>query len=167
MSEAAQQSTASPLTTRFDGPAPEWSIGRDMVRRGLLAGPIIVALCAVIWGGDGLWSSLYGVAIVLVNFALSAALIAVGARISLAVMMGAVLFGYLIRLGLIFAAVWFVQDESWISFPALGATIIVTHLGLLAWELRHVSLSLAFPGLKPEDPSATVSPTAAPPSDNN
>jgi hypothetical protein len=32
---------------------------------------------------------------------------------------------------------------------ALGITVIVTHLGLLFWELRYVSASLAFPGLKP------------------
>jgi hypothetical protein len=59
------------------------------------------------------------------------------------------MFGYLIRLGLIFIAVWFVKDASWISLPALGATIIVTHLGLLAWELKYVAISLAHPGLKP------------------
>ena len=27
--------------------------------------------------------------------------------------------------------------------------MIVTHLGLLFWETRYVSASLAFPGLKP------------------
>ena len=36
---------------------------------------------------------------------------------------------------------------------ALGLTIIVTHLGLLFWELRYVSASLAFPGLKPSPAS--------------
>ena len=85
----------------------------------------------------------------MVNFALAAALISTTARISLALMMGAVLFGYLIRLGIIFAAVVLVRNMSWISLPALGCTIIVTHLGLLFWELRHVSASLAYPGLKP------------------
>jgi len=95
--------------------------------------------------------------IVLANFALAAALVTVTAKISIGVMMGAVLFGYLLRLGLIFLAVWLVQDAAWISFPALGATIIVTHLGLLMWELKYVSLSLAYPGLKPTDSPATDS----------
>ena len=31
----------------------------------------------------------------------------------------------------------------------LGLTIVLTHLGLLTWETRHISNSLAFPGLKP------------------
>jgi hypothetical protein len=68
-------------------------------------------------------------------------------------MMGAVLFGYLIRLGLILLAVILVKDASWISRPALGAAIIVTHLGLLAWELKYLAISLAHPGLKPARPT--------------
>ena len=34
--------------------------------------------------------------------------------------------------------------------PALGTSIIVTHLGLLVWELKYVAISLAYPGLKPK-----------------
>ena len=88
----------------------------------------------------------------LVNFLLSALLISSTAKISLGLMMGATLFGYLIRLGLIMLAVLLVKDASWISLPALGATIIVTHLGLLLWELKYVAISLAHPGLKPARP---------------
>ena len=80
------------------------------------------------------------------------ALIAWSARISLALLMGAVLFGYLLRLGILLAAVLVVRDAGWISLPALGATIIVTHLGLLVWELKYVAASLAYPGLKPARP---------------
>ena len=39
------------------------------------------------------------------------------------------------------------------SLPALGTTLVVTHLGLLFWEMRYVSLSLAHPGLKPRRPT--------------
>ena len=144
------QSTA--FTTRLEGPAPEVKVTRDMLKRGLIVGPVLIAICGVIWGLDGAWSSAYAIALVLVNFALAAGLIAGTARISLGLMMGAVLFGYLIRLGLIFLAVILVKDAGWISLPALGATIIVTHLGLLLWELKYVALSLAHPGLKPARP---------------
>jgi hypothetical protein len=137
------------FTTRFEGPAPEVTVSRDMIKRGLIAAPLIIAICGVIWGGDGAWSAAYGIAIVLANFAIAAAIIAMVAKISIALLMGATLFGYLIRLGLIFLAVWVVKDASWISLPALGATIIVTHLGLLFWELKYVAISLANPGLKP------------------
>jgi hypothetical protein len=140
---------AEPMATRLDGPSVEVSVSRDMVKRGGVVAPVVIAACGVVWGGDGAWSSAYGIAIVLVNFMLAATLIAATARISLGLMMGATLFGYLIRLGLIFLAVYLVRDAGWISLPALGATIIVTHLGLLIWELKYVALSLAHPGLKP------------------
>ena len=139
----------TPLITRLDGPAPERQLSRDIVRRGLIVAPLLVAVCTAIWGWDGAISALYGIALVLLNFVFAAALITMTARISVGLMMAAVLFGYLIRLALIFAAIYVVRDAEWISLVALGLTIIVTHLALLFWELRYVSATLAFPGLKP------------------
>ena len=143
------------MTTRLEGPAPEVEVSRDMIRRGLLVAPVLLAICGVIWGLDGVASSAYGITLVLINFALAAGAIAVTARISLALMMGAILFGYLIRLGILFIAFVLVKDESWMSRPAFGITLIVTHLGLLIWELKYVAASLAYPGLKPRPTSLT------------
>lgn len=143
---------SEPILTALPGPAPEVGVSKDMVRRGLVVAPVLILLCGFIWGMDGAFSSAYGIAIVLVNFALAAIIVATTARVSLGLMMGAVLFGYLVRLGLIFMAVLLVKDSGWISLPALGATIIVTHLGLLIWEMKYVALSLAHPGLKPARP---------------
>ena len=143
------------LATRFEGPAPEVAVSNDMIKRGLVVAPIIIAVCGVIWGANGAFSSAYAVAIVLLNFALAAVMIAGAARISVGLMMAATLFGYLIRLALIFLAVWIVKDASWISLPALGSTIIVTHLGLLFWEMKYVALSLSQPGLKTDVPQVS------------
>jgi hypothetical protein len=140
----------SMLTSKPTGEATEVEISIDMIKRGLIAAPILIAVCGVIWGVDGAWSSAYAIAIVLVNFALSAAIIAGGSRISYAALLGGVLFGYIFRLALIFLAVWVVKDASWISMPAIGVSIIVTHFGLLVWELKYVAISLAYPGLKPK-----------------
>jgi len=74
-------------------------------------------------------------------------------------LMAATMFGYLLRLGVLFVAVYAVKDTAWISLPALGAAIIVTHLGLLIWELRYVSISLAYPGLKPSPPTSSPAST--------
>ncbi|MGI9646018.1 MAG: ATP synthase subunit I [Ilumatobacteraceae bacterium] len=142
--------TQPAFVTRLDGEPVEVQVTTDMVKRGLVVAPLIIAVCAIIWGSAGAWSAAYAIGIVLVNFLLSAALISYTAKISLGLMMGATLFGYLIRLGLIMLAVLLVKDADWISLPALGATIIVTHLGLLLWELKYVAISLAHPGLKPD-----------------
>lgn len=140
---------ALPMVSRLDGEAPEITVSLDILRRGAMVAPIIIAVCAVFSGLDGALSALYAIALVLINFLFAASLVAVTAKISLGLMMGAVLFGYIIRLGLIFLAVILVRDASWISLTALGLTIIFTHLGLLVWEMRFVAASLAFPGLKP------------------
>jgi len=140
----------SVLAMNDKGPAPEAAIGRDLVKHGLIVAPIMLGVCAIFWGADGAWSSAYGLAIVLGNFALAAFLVSFTARISYALMMGATLFGYIARLGIISAAVYFVRNASWVELIPLCMTIVIAHVGLLFWELRYVSLSLAFPGLKPK-----------------
>ena len=144
---------SSTLTTRLEGPAPAAEVALDMVKRGLWVAPILIGVGAAVWGIDGALSVAYAIGIVLANLWLSAALIAWSSRISLALVMGATLFGFLIRLGIIFVAVYAVKDAEWVNLVALGIALIVTHLGLLFWELRHVSASLAYPGLKPSRPA--------------
>ncbi len=143
---------ASLATTRLDGDPVELEVSRDMIKRGLLAAPVLIAVCALIWGVNGAYSAAFAIGLVLVNFALAAWLISATAKISLSVMMAATLFGYLVRLGLVLVAVLLVKDASWISRAALGTSIIVTHLGLLIWELKYVAISLAHSGLKPPRP---------------
>lgn len=140
------------MVTQLDGEPVEIQVSADMVKRGLVVAPVIIGVCALIWGANGAWSAAFAIGLVLINFALSAVLISATAKISLGLMMGATLFGYLVRLGLIMLAILLVKDAGWISLPALGATIIVTHLGLLLWELKYVAISLAHPGLKPARP---------------
>lgn len=149
----------SPFAAAAAGQAPEVGISRDIVRRGLMVAPAFLVVSGVIWGLDGALSSAFGLALVLVNFSLAAALIGVTAPISLALMMGVSLFGYLVRLGLISLAVFLVRDASWVSLGSLGATIIVSHLGLLFWEMKYIAASLAFPGLRPN--RQECSPTSA------
>ena len=133
----------------IDGPAPAFEIALDITKRALVWAPIAIIACAAIWGTAGATSAAYALAIVILNFLLSAWLLQVAGRISPVAMGGAALFGYLIRLGLIFLAVMLVKDASWIELVPLGLVLIATHLGLLFWELHYVSGSMAYPGLKP------------------
>jgi hypothetical protein len=158
MTEPAISASNNPFATRVDGEPPESAITRHMLVRGVFAAPVLLVIAGFVWGMDGAISSAYAVALILINLALAAALITFTARISLALMMGAVLFGYLIRLAIIFAAVILVRNMSWVSLPALGCTIVVTHLGLLFWEIRHVSATLTYPGLKPGSGGASAWP---------
>ena len=139
--------------TGLDIPPVERQVYTDMVRRAGYGAPILVLLAALGWGINGGLSAGYAIALVLVNFGLSAAIIAWASRISLTLLMGAVLFGYVARLALITVAVLAVKDFAWVELVPLGFTLIITHLGLLIWETRHVSVSLAYPGLKPTIPT--------------
>ena len=141
--------TDDPMLVRLDGPSPAMAVAVDLARRSLWLLPILVLGSAAFWGIDGVASTLYALAIVVVNFLLSAWLLTVGGRISAAMMGAAAFFGFLLRLGLIMLAVLAVRSAAWVELVPLGLTLILTHLVLLFWELRHVSSSLAFPGLKP------------------
>jgi hypothetical protein len=137
------------MNVRVEGPSPALSIAVDLARRSLWLLPIVVMVSAAFWGLDGVTSTVYGLAIVVVNFLLAAYMLAVAGRISAVLMAVAALFGFLIRLALIFGAVMLVRDAPWVELVPLGLTLIVAHLVLLFWEMRHVSGSLAFAGLKP------------------
>ena len=104
------------------------------------------------WGGDGPACLSVGLALalVLVNFGLGAAAIGWGARLGAGPLMAAALGGYVVRLGIVTAAVLPIRHHDWFELLPFAVSLVATHLGLLIVETRHVSASLAFPGLKPE-----------------
>jgi hypothetical protein len=131
-----------------------------MARRALVVAPVLLIGAALGWGLHGVLSAAYAFVLVLANFSLSAALLAWAARTSLGLLMGVALFGYIARLALITVAVLAISGQEWFSPIPLCATLIVTHLGLLIWETRYISATLAFPGLKPRPARPDTKPTA-------
>jgi hypothetical protein len=164
MTQGATQVVTDPanaLLTRLEGRSPAMDIAADIARRAVFAAPLVVAFGAI-WGWSGVASAAYGLVVVVVNFLLAGWLLAVTGRISFAAMAGAAMFGYLLRLGVVSAAVLLVRDAGWVEIVPLAVTLIVTHLGLLLWELRYISGSFAYPGLKPSV-ARSASPPASPP----
>jgi vacuolar-type H+-ATPase subunit I/STV1 len=130
-------------------PPVEREIAFDMIRRGVVVAPLLVLVAGLIWGGDGAWSALVAIVLVFVNLGLSAVALSWAARVSLTMLMAVALGGFAVRMGLVVVVIALVRHEPWIDLTALAVGVLVTHLGLLFWELRYVSASLAFPGLKP------------------
>jgi hypothetical protein len=120
-----------------------------MVRRALPMAPFWIGLAWLVWGTAGAASAAFALVLVLANFALAATLLARAAQVSVTFLMTTAVVSYPVRLALLFVAVLAVHDQSWFAALPLGLTIIAAHLGLLFWETRYVSLSLAYPGLKP------------------
>lgn len=130
-------------------PRYEGEIARDLARRAALVAPGVVLLAGLVRGVDGAVGAAVGLALVAVNFLVSARVITGAARRSSGAVMGAVLGGYVLRLVVLLGIVLALQQVPGVDIPALVVTIAVTHLALLTWELRFVSLTLGDPGLKP------------------
>ena len=139
----------STLLERYDTTSPEADIAFDLVKRAIWIAPALVLISGLIWGLDGAASAGVGVGIVMANFLASAGMLTWAGRISVGFVLGVAMFGYVFRLGLITVAVLLIKDLAWVELIPLGLTLIITHLGLLLWETKYVSASLAFPGLKP------------------
>ncbi len=139
-------------------PEVERELAFDMLKRGVWLAPVVLLLASMVWGADGATSALLAIALVGVNLVLAALGLSWAAKVSLTAIMAVALGGFAVRMGLVTAVLFAVRDAGWVDLTALGVTVLVTHLGLLFWELRYVSASLAFPGLKPAaDKEAVVS----------
>ena len=128
---------------------PERGIVADMLRRGVKFVPMWLLFTLLLWGPDGAASAAYGIGLIFANFIAAAALLTWAGRISPTALMVAALGGFILRLGVLTVAVIAASKISVFAPVPLGLTIIVSHLGLLIWETRYVSLSLAYPGIGP------------------
>jgi hypothetical protein len=127
----------------------ESRIAWDLARHALWAAPLPI-LAVGLWRG---WAGAGAVAIafvlVVANFLASAGIVGWTARNAPHLLMGAALFGFLLRVGVVFLVALGIQALDIVDMGVLAVTLLVTHLGLLFWETRSISLSLASPGLKP------------------
>jgi hypothetical protein len=136
-----------------EAPAVEKAIALDMLKRGLPLAPVAVVVAALFGGADIAASVAYGIAIVLVNLLLSALMLGWAARQTPTILMMVALGGFFVRMGIVTAAILAVKDQDWVALTPLAVAVLVASLGLLFWELRYVSLSFTYPGLKPTSSS--------------
>lgn len=124
-----------PLT----GPPVEVVLARHTVRRAVYVGPVLVSIFAAARGWDGALASVLGLAVVVVNFLLAGAILAVAARISLAMYHAAALFGFFLRLALVAVTMLAIVRVVAIDRAAFGITAVVAYMVLLAWEAVAVA----------------------------
>jgi hypothetical protein len=134
-------------------PFVEREVALDIVRRGLMVSPVVVLAAGLIRGWDGAASAAIALGIVLVNFLAAAAIMTRAAKSGPTAIGAAALGGYIVRLAVILVALVLLRHQPFIDLKTLGITIVLFHLGLLVWEMKYVSLTLAAPGLKPARPT--------------
>ncbi len=140
-----------------ESPEVEKTLAFDMVKRGLPLAPVVLVVAGIARGWPGVASAALAVAVVLANLVIAAVILTWAARISLSMIMAGALGGFALRMGLLTVLVVAVKDRSWIDLPTLAVAILVTHLGLLFWETKFVSASLAYPALQPSTSALTTS----------
>lgn len=121
------------------GPPVEVMLARHTVRRAVYVGPVLILVAGLLRGWDGVIASGLGLAVVVGNFMLAGAILAVAARISLAMYHAAALFGFFLRLAFIVATMFAIVSVVAIDRPAFGITAVVAYMVLLAWEALAVA----------------------------
>ncbi len=117
----------------------EATIARNTVKRAVFVGPVLVGVFWAIRGVDGLLAAAIGLAIVVGNFLLAGGMLSLAARISLSLYHAAALFGFFLRLGLVALTVLIIDRLVQLDRLALGVTVVVAYLVLLAWEAVAVA----------------------------
>lgn len=128
---------------------PEVSIAKGFLVRLLIVAPVAVAISWALAGDRGLWSSLYGLALVAVNFAIMALFFREGAKFGMTGLMAAAFISLMVGLGVLTAAVIPVAHDHWMDLVVFGLVVILGHLAAVIIEARRVSGRLGDDGLAP------------------
>jgi ATP synthase I chain len=121
---------------------PERAIVRRVVPYGVAAAllALLVGSLAVDWGTG--WSAAIGVLVVVTNTVANALMLSRAARISLTAYSAAVMGGFVVRLAVIVAIMFALNQLSWFSPLAFGLAVVPATLLLLAYEMRLVATGL-------------------------
>jgi hypothetical protein len=132
-------------------PAVERQVAGDLARRALIVAPLVVAAAAVWRGADGAAGAAISLALVACNFWAGALSLGWAARRSPTALASVAFGGFLVRMAFVLGAVLLAKPH--VDSATLGLTLVVTHVGLLFWETRSLSISLAAPALRPSRPA--------------
>ncbi len=127
----------------------ESRIARDLAKHALYAAPIAILAVGIWRGVDAGAAVALALALVIGNFLLSAAILGTCARRNPELLMGVALMSFLVRLALLTGIGIGIKELDIVDWPVFCVTLVVSYLGLLFWEMRSISVSLASPGLKP------------------
>jgi hypothetical protein len=116
---------------------------RVLIRRALpfMAPAAILAFVAgtLVAGTNAGWSAAIGVVIVEANFVAHGLSLAWAARISLVVLFAVGMGGFVVRLGVIVAIMFGLNQLAWFSPRAFAASVVPGTIVLLVFEMKQLS----------------------------
>jgi hypothetical protein len=132
-------------------PPVEREIGFDLVRRAALIAPAVLIIAFVIAGVEGLAGAAIALALVALNFLAGAFSLQWAEKRGAATLAAVAVGGFLVRMSVVLGVILLVRDT--VNMACLLTVLLVSHVGLLAWESKSLSISLAAPGLRPAAPN--------------
>jgi hypothetical protein len=148
-SDTAASGMGAPDLSVPDPDMIESRIAKDIVRHALWIAPAAIVALGLWKGVGGALGVALALVVVLANFLITGALLGWAARISPAMIMAVSLGGFVVWLIVIFGMGLLVEQIDAVNLDVFVVSVLVLHLGLLFWEMRSISFSLASPGLKP------------------
>jgi hypothetical protein len=127
----------------------ESRIAVDLAKKAAIASPFVIAALGIWRGPDAALGAALALGIVIANFLLSAALLGWTAHHAPHALTGVAMLSFLGRLVLITVIGVGIKALGVVDWPVFCFTLLASYFVLLFWELRSVSLTLAYPGLKP------------------
>jgi hypothetical protein len=139
----------------FDAPPPsiekiEREIAVDLAKKAAIITPIVVIGLGIWRGPDAALGAFLALALIVVNFFASAGILGWTAKHAPHALAGVAMLSFLGRLVIITIIGAGIKQLDIVDFPVFAITLVLTYLALLFWEMRSISLSLAYPGLKPK-----------------
>lgn len=131
----------------------ELRIALDLARHAAMVAPIIIFGFGLWRGVDAAVGAALALAVLVANWVVAALSLGWAARTNPNMLMGVALFGFLGRLAMITAIGAGIKALDIVDWPVFCAVLLAGYAGLLVWELRSISFSMASPGLKPKPPS--------------
>jgi hypothetical protein len=127
----------------------ESRIALDLARKAAIASPAVVIALGIWRGPDAAIGAALALGIVIANFLFSAWILGWTAHHAPHALTGVAMLSFLGRLVLITVIGVGLKALGVVDWPVFCFTLLASYFVLLFWELRSVSLTLAYPGLKP------------------
>jgi len=118
---------------------PELDIVRRVAPFGVPAALLALALGALFADLHAGVSAMLGVVVVFLNFIANGVILARAARVSVTALFGAATIGFVVRMAVVLAFMFFLNQFDWFSPVAFAVGLVPTLIVLLAWEAKLVS----------------------------
>jgi hypothetical protein len=142
----------SPPPSPASGPGAniEREIAVDLAKKAAIITPIVVIGLGIWRGPDAALGAFLALALIVANFFASAAILGWTAKHAPHALAGVAMLSFLGRLVIITIIGAGIKQLDIVDFPVFAITLVISYLALLFWEMRSISLTLAYPGLKPK-----------------